>query len=281
MFVAVMDHGSFAAAARARGTSSGQASKLVAALEERLGTRLLNRTTRALALTELGQAYLARIRVLLEELDALDDSLTEAGGAPRGKLRLSAPQDFGALRLADLLNAFAARFPAIELEVIFTDRLVQLVEEGFDAAIRIGAPEDSGLIARKLGEMRVTLLAAPAYLAAHGTPRTPGELAGHACIIDSNFREPRVWPFRGTSVAISGRLRYSTAHACLNAAEHGLGIAYVPDFVAETSLAEGRVVPLLEDWQLPPHAIRALFPSGRHMSRKLRVLLDYLAEAFG
>jgi len=284
MFVAVMETGSFAAAARARGTSPGQASKLVSRLEATLGVRLLNRTTRALAPTAAGRAYFERIRALLADLDDLDTALREDAGAPRGRLRLTAPVSFGTLHLAPALNAFAARHPDIALEVEFTDRVARLVEEGFDAAIRIGRPEDSSLIARRLCDMRVMVLAAPGHLARNGTPESPADLARHDCIIDSNFRDRDLWRFRGpggpVSVTVRGRLCYSSPAACLDAAEAGLGIARVPEFVAAPSLAAGRTLCLLEGFEEPPFGVFALWPPGRHLAGSVRALVDFLAERY-
>ncbi len=284
MFVAVMETGSFTAAAARIGTTSGQASKLVSRLEADLGVRLLNRTTRALAPTEAGRAYFERIRQVLEDLDDLDRSIRNSAATPRGKLRLTAPLSFGRLRLVPALTDFARAYPEIMLDVQFSDRLVNLVDEGFDAAIRVGQPVDSSLIARRLCDMRVMLVAAPAYLAAHGTPRTPQDLPRHDCIIDTNFRDPTLWRFRAqgapVAVSVTGRLRFSNAEACLTAAEAGLGIAHVPEFVAEASLRAGRVVRLLPEAGDAPYGVLALYPPGRHLAAKVRVLVDFLAERF-
>ena len=284
LFVAVMETGSFAAAAQRMGMSPGQASKLISALEAELGVRLLNRTTRALAPTEVGQAYFDRIRPILDDLETLDAEVQDRAATPRGRLRLTAPLTFGTLRLVPALNAFAALYPAIEMDVSFTDRMVNLVDEGFDAAIRAGRMADSSLIARKLCDMHTLLVAAPDYLAQAGVPTRPADLADHACIIDTNFRDPLIWRFRGPdgplAVPLTGRLRYSNAEACLQAAEAGLGIAHVPDFVAEESLAAGRVLALLPTWQEAPGGIFAVYPPGRHLSAKLRLLIDHLAARF-
>lgn len=281
MFIAVMETGSFAAAARRLGTSSGQASKLVSGLEAALGTRLLNRTTRALAPTELGQSYFAQIRNIVADLDALDQSLHEAGAEPRGRLRLTAPIWLGTMQLARALNDFAAAYPGIELDVSFTDRVVNLVDEGMDAAIRVGNPANSSLIARRLGSVRILTLASPAYLARHGAPATPEALTGHECILDTNRDEPTHWRFGARTVVVAGRIRYSNALACLMAAEHGLGIARVPAFAAQPSLDAGRVVILLEADEPPPLGIFAMYPAGRHMALKVRLLIDFLARDFG
>ena len=246
-----------------------------------MGTRLLNRTTRALAPTELGQSYFAQIRNIIGDLDALDLSLSEAGEAPRGRLRLSAPISLGTMQLAHALNRFAERYPGIELDVSFSDRYVNLVDEGFDAAIRVGNPADSSLVARKLGQARVLVMASPAYIARHGRPRIPADLAAHDCILDTNLRDPALWRFAEEVVVVKGRIRYSNARACLLAAEHGLGIARVPHFAARDALVEGRVIPLLEEFEPPPGGIYALYPAGRHLPRKVRLLIDTLAEDFG
>lgn len=278
MFIAVMETGSFAAAARRLGTSAGQASKLISALETELGTRLLNRTTRALAPTELGQKYFAQIRNIVADLDALDQSLNEAGEAPRGRLRLSVPISLGTMQLAHALSAFAEAYPGIDLDVSFSDRFVSVVDEGFDAAIRVGHPVDSSLIARKLGSARLVTVASPGYLAARGRPATPEELGQHACILDTNTREPGLWRFASGTVAVRGRLRYSNALACLVAAEHGLGLARTPSFVARESLAAGRVERVLEAHDPPAAGIFAVYPAGRYMPLKVRVLIDFLAS---
>ncbi len=279
MFLTVVETGSFAAAAARLGTGSGQASKLVARLEADLGVKLLNRTTRALSLTQAGQAYADRLRALVEAWDDLQTEVQNAAVAPRGLIRLTAPLSFGTTRLAPLLARFATEFPEIALEVHFADRVVNLVEEGFDAAIRVGTPTDTTLTGRKLCTARVLALAAPAYLATQGTPQTPQDLANHPCIIDLNFREPHRWPFRTGKVAVSGRLAFSNASACLAAAEAGLGIASVPDFVADAALADGRVVAILTDFDPPPLGVFALYPSGRHLPAKVRVLVDFMAKA--
>lgn len=284
MFVAVMETGSFAAAAQKLRTSSGQASKLVSKLEADLGVRLLNRTTRALAPTEVGQAYYDRLRGILDEFDSLDALVKSRATSPRGRLKLTAPLTFGIVQLVPALNDFAASFPEIELDVSFTDRVVNLVDEGFDAAIRAGRAVDSSLIARKLCGMVTQLVAAESYIATHGMPKTPQDLAAHDCVIDTNFRDPLVWRFDGSSGAVSvpvrGRLRYSNAEACLRAAEAGLGIANLPDFVTSESLAAGRVKSVLPEWDQDFGGIYALYPPGRHLAAKVRVLVDFLSTRF-
>lgn len=286
MFVAVLDIGSFAGAAARLGTSGGQASKLVSKLEADLGVQLIKRTTRALSPTEVGQAYYERIKPLLDEFDALDASVRNASGAPSGRLRLTAPLSFGSLRLAPVLIDFARAFPQIQLDVSFSDRVVNLVDEGFDAAVRIGKPDDSSLVVRKLCEVRIVLAASPAYLADRGEPARPDDLAGHDCIVDTNFRDPLNWSFStpGTgetiTLPVAGRLRFSNADVCLAAAEAGLGIARVPSFIAGPRFRDGGVVPILRDFEDRRMGIHALYPPARHLAAKVRVLVDFLAVQF-
>lgn len=286
MFVAVLEAGSFAGGALRLGTSPGQASKLVSKLEADLGVQLLKRTTRALSPTEVGQAYYERIKVLMEEFDALDASVRNASGAPAGRLRLTAPMSFGTVQLVPVLLDFARAFPEIQLDVSFSDRVVNLVEEGFDVAVRIGKPADSSLIARKLCDARIVVVAAPDYLVRAGTPQRPEDLAGHACIIDANFRDPLNWRFGGehpgetSTVTVAGRVRFSNGEACLKAAEAGLGIARMPSFIAGRHLREGRVVRLLADREEPTLAIHALYPPARHLALRVRALVDFLATCY-
>lgn len=284
MFIAVIETGSFTAAAGRMGVQSGQASKLVQRLEADLGVRLLNRTTRAVAPTEAGRAYYDRLRGLIDEFDGLADEVRDGARHPRGLLRIAAPMSLGKLVLAPALADFALAWPDISLDVQFSDRMVNLVDEGFDLAIRAGRPSESSLIVRRIATFRIVTLAAPTYLAARGTPATPADLAAHDCIIDSNFPEPLRWSYRGPDGpvmgAVAGRLRYSDAIACLIAAERGLGVACMPDFVATAALARGSVVPLLESFAPDAQPISVLYPPGRHVPLKMRVLIDELAARF-
>lgn len=285
MLVAVMETGSFTAAARRLGTSSGQASKLVSRLESELGARLLSRTTRAVSPTEAGQAYYDRLRPLLDEYDNLDAAVRDASSAPRGRLRLTAPLTFGTMEIAPALNAFARQFPEIELDVGFSDRVVNLVDEGYDMAVRVGRPADSSMIARKLCDVRIVVVASPTYLEGRNEPETPDDLSRFDCIIDTNFAEPGRWPFRDAGgdprgVAVGGRIRYSNAEACLNAAEAGLGLACVPAFIAGAALREGRMRRVLQSFESAPYAVHALYPHSRHLAAKVRVLVDFMVERY-
>jgi DNA-binding transcriptional LysR family regulator len=287
MFVAVLGTGSFAAAAQRLGTSSGQASKLVSKLEADLGVQLIKRTTRALSPTEVGIAYYERIKTLLDEFDSLDASVRHASGAPSGRLRLTVPISFGTMHLAPVLVDFARAFPQIQLDVSFSDRISQLVDEGYDAAIRvIGHPDDNSLISRRLCDIRLVVAASPAYLDSRGEPLVPADLAGHDCIIDSNFGDPLNWPFRGGmaaaafSVPVASRLRFASGEACIAAAAAGLGIARVPSFVAGQCFRTGTVRPLLAAFEVAPIGLYVLYPPTRHLALKIRVLVDFLVSCF-
>jgi DNA-binding transcriptional LysR family regulator len=285
MFVAVLETGSFSKAAERLGTSSGQASKLVSRLEAELGVQLLKRTTRALSPTEIGRAYHERIKALLEDFEALDASVRSASGLAAGRIRLTVPLSFGTMHLTSAFVDFAKAYPDIHLDVSFSDRIVSLVDEGFDLAVRVGNPADSSLIARKLCDMRLVVAAAPSYLAAHGEPRHPTDLAGHDCLLDSNFRDPFTWRFidrdgEPLSVPVKGRLQFSNGEACLTAAEAGLGIMHGPSFLAGRALQAGRLKPLLDGFMERRLAVYAMYPPGRHLALKVRVLVDFLAERY-
>ncbi|VTP14331.1 HTH-type transcriptional regulator DmlR [Phytobacter ursingii] len=285
MFVAVMETGSFTAAAQRCGTSHGQASKLISRLESELGVNLLRRSTRSLTPTEVGLAYYERIRQLLVDYDALNDSVRNSANAPSGLLRISAPVTFGVSQLAPYLVEFARRYPDIELDVSFSDRLVNVVDEGFDLALRIGSLTDSSLIARRLCPIRNVVVAARSYLERHGEPQHWAELEQHALIVDTNFRDPWHWPFRDAGQQmhlqpVRGRIKFSNAEACIEAACAGLGIARVPMFIAEKALNEQRVMPVLAAFEAPPLALYAVYPPARYLAQKSRVLIDFLATTY-
>lgn len=285
MFIAVIEAGSFTGAAEKLGTRSGQASKLISRLETELGVRLLNRTTRSVAPTEAGRAYYDRLKPLVDELDTLDLDIRNISQSPRGRLRLTAPLTFGTLELAPALNEFAGLYPDIELDVSFSDRVVNVVDEGFDLAVRIGRPGDSSLILRRLCAVRIVVAGAPSYLDKHDAPGSPSDLAQHACIIDTNFHEPNRWPFKGENggvemANVDGRIRYSNAEACVQAAELGLGLACVPAFVAGDALRSGRLIRLLPSFEPDPYDVHMLYPHSRHLAAKVRLLVDFLSGRY-
>lgn len=279
-FLAVTDALSFAAAARRLRMSPAQASKLVSRLEQRLGVRLLNRTTRDVSLTDAGANYAARARSLVEEFDALETTARVGGRALKGILRIAAPVSFASSVLDDILIDFAKAEKELTLEVSYADRAINIVEEGYDVAVRVGAMSDSSLVAKKLGETRILCSASGKYLSAKGRPTKPEQLADHSCIIDLNAREPFLWPFltgrRESAVRINGRLRFSRAETCLRAARLGFGIARSPAFAAMPQLRSGALIPVLEGFEPAPLPINAIYPNARHLPAKVRAFLDFL-----
>ena len=285
MFIAVMETGSFTAAAQRLSTSHGQASKLITRLEHELGVSLFNRSTRSLKPTEVGLAYYERIRPLLAEYDALNDDVLNASKTPSGLLRISAPVTFGSTQLTGHLIAFARRYPDIELDVSFADRLVNVVNEGFDLTLRIGNLTDSNLIARKLCDIRIVMVASKPYLQQKGTPAHWDQLSQHDCIVDTNFRDPFVWPFLDENRVlhvkpIRGRMKFSNAEVCLRAALEGLGIARLPAFVAGEALQSGTLVPVLSRYEAPPLGLYAVYPPAKYLAQRSRAFIDFLAESF-
>lgn len=285
MFVAVMETGSFTLAAQRCGTSHGQASKLISRLESDLGVHLLRRSTRSLTPTDVGLAYYERIRQLLIDFDELNDSVRNISNAPAGQLRISAPVTFGTTQLAPHLVTFARRYPDIELDVSFSDRLVNVVDEGFDLALRIGNLTDSTLFARRLCPVRSVVIASPEYLAQRGEPQSWEALSQHDLIVDTNFRDPWHWPFLDQqqqlhSQPVRGKMKFSNAEICLAAACAGLGIARLPFFIARKALDERQVVPVLAAYEAPPLALFAVFPPARYLAHKSRVMIDFLVDSF-
>jgi DNA-binding transcriptional LysR family regulator len=283
VFVAVADLRGFAQAGRRLGVSPAQVSKLIARLEDRLNSRLFNRTTRDVSLTDEGRALHARARSLVEEYDQLERSAQETA-KPRGLLKVSAPISFGQ-QLGPTLLDFAIAYPDVGLDVSFTDRLVNVVDEGFDAAVRISSLADSSLIARKLANVQEATIAAPQYLAKRGSPRAPGDLTAHEAILDLNMPDPHTWVFgigsKRLPVRVNGRLRFGNPYISLAAARAGFGIARVPDFVAEDSLKNEEVIKVLEKYELDaPVTMYVVYPHARHLASKVRVFVDFLVERY-
>ncbi|HYE00777.1 MAG TPA: LysR family transcriptional regulator [Alphaproteobacteria bacterium] len=285
VFVRVADGGSFAAAAAHFGLSRAMVSKYVQALEERLGARLLHRTTRRLSLTEIGADYLQRCREIVAAAAEAEAAAGALQAEPRGRLRINAPVSFGARHLAPALAAYLARHPAVTAELSLNDRVVDLVEEGYDLAVRIGRLADSSLVARRLAPARMAVAAAPDYLARHGAPARPEDLARHACLTYSYAAAGDEWRFEGpdgpAAVRVAGPFRANNGDAVLAAGLAGLGVLLQPTFIVGEALAAGRLVALLPGWRPAELAIHAVYPSGRHVPPKLRSLVDFLAARFG
>lgn len=287
VFARVVEAGSFSAAARELGLSKSAVSKSVARLEDRLGLRLLNRTTRKLSLTEAGAAYHAGCRRMLAEAEAAERSVLRLAEAPRGRLRVNLPMSFGVARIAPLLPDFLRRYPEVELDMVFEDRPVDLVEAGYDLAVRIGALSDSSLVARRLCPVRRVVVAAPAYLEARGEPQRPEALAAHACLLYHYLPSGDSWRFLGPggeerAVRVSGPARLNNGEALLTACLAGLGVALLPSFLCGEALRTGRLRRLLPDWRDPAElAAHAVFPATRNLPPTVRVFVDHLVAAFG
>ncbi len=283
-FVQVFDAGGFSAAARQYGRSKALLSKYVTDLEDALGVRLMNRTTRKLNLTEAGETYYREVTQILQQLDDLDASISDQTTEPRGLLRVAAPRNFGETTLAPALFSFLADHPDVTLDLRLEDRFVDLVDEGFDLALRITAMPDSGLIARKIVKTGLTICAAPALLKKVGTPKKPEDLRQLPCIIDVNFQGQSNWRFvhkgESMSVHVSGPARVNSPVAGMQAALSGLGFALVPSFLAHADIAAGRLVPVLVDDLPDGPFLSAVYPHRRHLPAKVRALIDHLLRWF-
>lgn len=285
-FARVAEARSFSAAAQRLGASKSQISRQVAALEAELGVRLLQRTTRALTLTQAGEDYYQRVQRILSDIDQANAEISQSQASPRGRLRLSAPMSFGLLHLAPAIADFLAQYPEVEIDLSLNDRFVDLIDEGFDMAIRIARLDDSNLIARKLAPMRRVVCGSPDYFERHGRPKDPGDLKHHQCLCYSNLPVGEDWRFvdrdgRHWPVEIAGRLRANNGEFLIEAALKGLGLACVPTFIAGRNLQAGRLVSVLNDYVAQGAAIHAIYPHARHLSPKVRALIDFLIERFG
>jgi len=283
-FVAVAQETSFTAAGRRLGLSTKLVSKYVRHLEQQLETQLFYRTTRSVALTDVGAAYLERCRPILEQMDDLDSLVRERQGALAGPIRLTAPTGFGSSRLTEALVPFLRQHPGIELDMKLTDNRVALVEEGLDLAIRIGALRDSTLIARKLSDMPMVLCASPDYLDRCGRPERPDALSAHSCLVDSNQPEQNVWRIRSNGqehvLKLTAAIQCNAPGALARMALGGLGIARAPLYAVESDLEAGRLEPVLPDSETTVLGVYALYPPNRHLTRRLRALIDHLAGEF-
>lgn len=283
-FAAVAEARSFTQGAKRLGVSGAQVSKLIARLENRLGARLLNRTTRDVSLTDTGKAYLERARQLIEDFEGLESLVRDHDGCPRGTLKISAPISFGASQLTPALLDFAARFPELSLDVSSTDRMVNLVEEGFDVAVRIGQLADSSLVARRLAAVRMVTCASPGYLEKHGAPKGLHDLVEHEAILDANAPDASLWSFGKpgdvTNVRVHGRLKFTGADACVAAARLGFGIVRTPAFAAADDLREGRLIPVLCGFEPATIHVHAVYPHARHLAPKVRIFVDFLVERY-
>jgi DNA-binding transcriptional LysR family regulator len=284
-FARVVEAGSFAGAAKRLGVSVSSVSRLVADLEAHLAVRLLNRTTRRISLTEAGRAFHERSVQLLADLEEAEASASAGAVVPRGTLRLSCAVTFGTEHVAPAIAGFMRKYPTVKVEIELSDRIVDLVDEGFDAAVRIGAVRGQNLVARRVGSTRLVCCASRAYLREHGEPRTPEDLAEHACLLYQYAPQRDTWPFtdkdggerrvRVSGPAYANNGAFLTALAC-----DGIGIAYEPDFIVGADLRAGRLQPILRAYTGAVGAISVVYASRRHLSAKVRAFSDFLAQHF-
>jgi len=286
IFARVVEAEGFTAAARELDLSKSAVSKRIAGLEDRMGVRLLNRTTRRLSLTEAGEAFYQGCRRVVAEANAAREIVGHLAERPRGRLSISGPMSFGVRHLAPILPDFMARYPEVTIDLQLGDRRVDLVEEGFDLALRIGRLGGQSLVARRLAGVRRGLVAAPAYLDAHGRPRTLDDLHDHECLLYTYQESGSAWRFSGSAgsraVRVQGRLRVNNGDALLSAVVAGMGIALLPRFICAEAVRSGRLEELLPGWrETGDSGIYAVYPARRNLSPKVRVFVDFLSERFG
>jgi len=285
-FVRTVETGGFTAAARELGLTPSALSKLVSRLEDRLGVRLLTRSTRRLQMTSEGEAFFNRARPILSAIEEAEAEVAEAGRHPRGLLRLHCGSAFGMHQLTPAIPRFLEAFPDIELELTINDQLPGPGEDNFDLIVRIGALDDSSLIARRICNVERVICAAPSYLERHGTPRTPDDLQQHNCLWITSLPALRRWPFDTDDgvrvVHIAGNVVANNTETVLQLALSGVGITRLTDIIAGDALRRGALVPILTDWHhVEPVPVYVTYPSGRHVSPKVRVMIDFLVERFG
>jgi DNA-binding transcriptional LysR family regulator len=283
-FAAVVEAGSFVAAAEATGLSKTAVSRHITNLEQRLGVRLLQRTTRRLSLTDEGRTFFTRVKDVLGAIDEAESELTARSVEPSGLVRVNAPLTFGTMHLAPLWGFFMDANPQVSLEITLSDRAVDLVEEGYDLAVRIATSPGSNVVSRKLASTRVVLCASPPYLKTHGAPRHPRDLADHTIISYTYWSGGDEWAFDGpqgaVSVKVRSRIHANNGDTCRTAALAHQGIILQPDFLIGEDLRAGTLVELLPQFRSVDLGIHAVYPTRKHLPLKLRRLIDFLVAAF-
>ena len=284
-FVAVVEAGSFTAAADRLNTAKSAVSRRISALEERLGVQLLQRTTRVLNLTETGSSFYEHSARILADLDEAEAAVQQEHGELRGTLRVALPLSFGVRHMCKPIAAFSKLHPRVEFDLNLNDRRIDLVEEGMDVALRIGRLRDSSHIARRLFDVRTVVCASPHYLGIHGTPKSPDELSDHRCLVYSNLVDPDKWSYRDAagkerSVDVKPVLSATSGDFLANAAAHGMGLVIQPTFIASESIRRGTLVPVLTDYDWPVTPAYAIYPPTRHLSFRVRAFIDFLADRF-
>lgn len=281
VFIAVAEAESFSAGARAVGLSAPSATRGIGALEATLGARLFTRTTRRVRLTEVGQAYLQEVREVLAGLQAADEAASGAAQTPVGQLRITCPQEFGRIYVSPILTEFLERHPGVNADVLMIDRIVNLVEEGFDIAVRIGPLPSSGLVAVRVGQVRRIVCGAPSYLAARGIPQDPSELGSHRVVSIAPLNAGRLWRFGpggDHTVTVAPRLSVSSVAAAIEIARRGWGLCQALSYQIGPDLAAGTLRTVLEDWEPEPLPIHLVHIEGRRAAPKVRAFIDFAAE---
>jgi DNA-binding transcriptional LysR family regulator len=283
-FVCAVESGGFTAAAQQLGLTPSALSKLVTRLEDRLGARLLHRTTRRLQITPEGEAFYTRARDILNAMDEAESEVAEASASPRGLLRLHCRSAFGMHQLTPAIPIFQALYPKVELDITISDQPIGK-ESNFDLSIRNGPLDESSLVARRICNLERVICAAPSYLARHGTPRTPDELQQHNCLWITSLPALRRWPFNTDEgiriVPVSGNIVANNAETVLQLALAGVGITRLTDVIVAEAIRSGRLVPILVDWNhVEPVTLYATYPSGRNLSPKVRAMVDFLVTTF-
>jgi len=284
-FIAVVDTGSFTAAADRLGSAKSAVSRRVSALEGRLGVQLLHRTTRVLNLTETGRSFYNHGSRILADLAEAEAAVQQEHGELRGTLRFALPLSFGVRHMCGPIATFCKLHPKVRFDLDLNDRRVDLIEDNFDVALRIGRLTDSSLIARRLFDVRAVVCGSPHYLNLHGAPRTPADLADHQCLVYSNLVDPNKWEYEDRDgnrnvVKVNSTLSASSGDFLSNAAAHGMGLVIQPTFIASTAIRSGNLTPVLTDYIWPISPAYAMYPPTRHLSYRVRAFIDFLVEKF-
>lgn len=281
-FVYVAEYESFTRAAKELGISTAQVSRQVSALEKRLNIKLLYRTTRKVSLTEEGRVFYQHCRSVLDGLDAAEQAVSNLQSRPQGRIKLTAPVTYGEQQLLPLVNDFMVQYSDIEVTAFLSNQKIDLVDGGYDLAIRIGKLSDSTMMAKKLSRRTNFVCAAPAYLEKYGTPHALSELSQHNCLLGTrdywHFIENDKEAGKERNMRVSGTVQYNSGHSLVDAALKGLGIVQLPDYYVQRHLASGALVSLLDNYREPEEGIWAVYPHNRHLSPKIRLLVDYLTE---
>ena len=282
IFITVVEENGFSSAAAKLDTTPAAVSRKIKSLEEHLGVRLLQRTTRTLKLTPEGETYYREAKSLLGQLNSLEQDLSAQAGQLTGDLKIAVPMSYGQSKIAPLISAFVQQHPRLRVSLMLEDRESDIIAEGYDLAIRISYPEDSSLVGRKISEMENYVCASPAYLNTNGTPKTPADLANHHCLHYNLISERDEWTFKNgpseESVPINSRFCSNNGDVLVQAAIDGLGITVMPKFIVEQALENGQLVRILKGMERPPLSIYLLYPSRSHIPAKTRKMIDYLVK---